>query len=145
MSSFHPETWNPVWSVSTILVGLLSFMLETTPTMGSIETTEGVKRRLASESLAWNVMRGKDFAKVFPELVELHATRQAAVERAAAAAAAAEAGGGAGSSSASGAAPAGGAHAAPADAGILGGANGGAILLLLLVAVVIAYMQQDPH
>lgn len=27
MSDFHPDTWNPAWSVSTILTGLLSFMV----------------------------------------------------------------------------------------------------------------------
>ena len=32
MSDFHPETWNPLWSVSSILSGLLSFMLEDTAT-----------------------------------------------------------------------------------------------------------------
>lgn len=26
-SDFHPETWNPMWSVSTILTGLVSFMV----------------------------------------------------------------------------------------------------------------------
>ena len=29
---------NPAWSVATILTGLLSFMLEKSPTLGSIET-----------------------------------------------------------------------------------------------------------
>ena len=27
MSDFRPKTWNPAWSVSTILTGLLSFMV----------------------------------------------------------------------------------------------------------------------
>jgi ubiquitin-conjugating enzyme E2 J2 len=27
MSDFHPETWNPMWSVSSILTGLYSFMV----------------------------------------------------------------------------------------------------------------------
>ena len=27
MSDFHPGTWNPSWSVATILTGLLSFMV----------------------------------------------------------------------------------------------------------------------
>ena len=27
MSDFHPESWNPMWSVSTILLGLQSFMV----------------------------------------------------------------------------------------------------------------------
>lgn len=27
MSDYHPELWNPLWSVSSILNGLLSFMV----------------------------------------------------------------------------------------------------------------------
>ena len=44
ISDYHPDTWNPAWSVATILTGLLSFMLERAPTMGSVETTENEKR-----------------------------------------------------------------------------------------------------
>eukprot|EP00106_Octopus_bimaculoides_P020961 XP_014788403.1 PREDICTED: ubiquitin-conjugating enzyme E2 J2-like [Octopus bimaculoides] len=40
ISDFHPDTWNPAWSVSTILTGLLSFMLEKSPTLGSLETSD---------------------------------------------------------------------------------------------------------
>lgn len=29
MSDYHPGSWNPAWSVSTILTGLLSFMVTT--------------------------------------------------------------------------------------------------------------------
>ena len=47
---YHPDTWNPAWSVATILTGLLSFMLEKSPTLGSVETTEAEKRRLAAAS-----------------------------------------------------------------------------------------------
>lgn len=39
MSDFHPETWNPVWSVRTILMGLYSFMLDSAATLGSITST----------------------------------------------------------------------------------------------------------
>lgn len=31
MSDFHPESWNPMWSISTILTGLYSFMVEKRP------------------------------------------------------------------------------------------------------------------
>ncbi len=31
MSDFHPELWNPTWSVRTILVGFVSFMVHLTP------------------------------------------------------------------------------------------------------------------
>ncbi len=41
ISDFHPDTWNPAWSVSTILTGLLSFMVENTPTSGSTESSDG--------------------------------------------------------------------------------------------------------
>jgi ubiquitin-conjugating enzyme E2 J2 len=44
MSDFHPESWNPLWSVSSILSGLLSFMVEDAHTHGSVETTETFKR-----------------------------------------------------------------------------------------------------
>jgi ubiquitin-conjugating enzyme E2 J2 len=72
MSDFHPETWNPMWSVSTILTGLYSFMVENNPTLGSIETTAQKKRQLAAESLAHNVKNSKEFCKLFPEYVERH-------------------------------------------------------------------------
>uniref|UniRef100_A0A7R9WR95 E2 ubiquitin-conjugating enzyme n=1 Tax=Craspedostauros australis TaxID=1486917 RepID=A0A7R9WR95_9STRA len=75
MSDFHPETWNPMWSVSTILTGLYSFMIETSPTLGSIETTTAQKRRHASQSLEYN-MRDVQFRRLFPEYVELHNERQ---------------------------------------------------------------------
>jgi ubiquitin-conjugating enzyme E2 J2 len=54
MSDFHPETWVPTWSVATILNGVLSFMLETSPTTGSVETTLAEKHRLRAASVAWN-------------------------------------------------------------------------------------------
>ncbi|SGY74409.1 BQ5605_C005g03362 [Microbotryum silenes-dioicae] len=40
MSSFHPSTWNPAWSVNTILVGLLSFMLGDEITTGAFIVRE---------------------------------------------------------------------------------------------------------
>jgi hypothetical protein len=29
INDYHPNTWNPAWSISAILVGLLSFMVRT--------------------------------------------------------------------------------------------------------------------
>ena len=71
MSDFHPETWNPMWSVGTILMGLFSFFLEDTPTHGSITTHDTFKRKAATESLAYNC-KDKIFCELFPELVELY-------------------------------------------------------------------------
>jgi len=77
MSDFHPESWNPMWSVSTILTGLYSFMIEKNPTLGSIETSESEKEMLARQSLDYNV-RDSTFCKLFPEYVKLHKERLAA-------------------------------------------------------------------
>ena len=55
MSDFHPETWNPMWSVATILTGLQSFMLDDQPTLGSLEASPAQRQRLARESLGSNV------------------------------------------------------------------------------------------
>jgi ubiquitin-conjugating enzyme E2 J2 len=70
MSDFHPETWNPMWCVSTILTGLYSFMIESKPTLGSIETTYRKKQQLAASSLEYNVLNDKLFGQLFPEYVE---------------------------------------------------------------------------
>lgn len=81
MSDFHPETWNPMWSVSTILTGLYSFMIETNPTLGSIETTQSQKRKFAYQSLDFNC-RDPMFRKLFPQYVELHKERLLAKQKA---------------------------------------------------------------
>ena len=77
MSDFHPETWNPLWSVANILTGLYSFMLEEGSTYGSIVTPTSQKEQAAKASLAFNV-KSKLFAELFPELVELHEKQEAA-------------------------------------------------------------------
>jgi len=80
ISDYHPDTWNPSWSVSTILTGLLSFMLENTPTLGSIEKTDSEKRKYAYNSLEHN-LKNKHFRDLFPDLrqkaeAEIEARRQ---------------------------------------------------------------------
>ncbi|NXG10434.1 UB2J2 enzyme, partial [Sakesphorus luctuosus] len=79
ITDFHPDTWNPAWSVSTILTGLLSFMVEKGPTLGSIETSEFTKRQLAAQSLAFN-LKDKVFCELFPEVVEEIKQKQKAQE-----------------------------------------------------------------
>jgi len=68
ISDFHPDTWNPAWSVSTILTGLLSFMLENAPTLGSIETSDYTKRQLAAQSGTF-CLNDSIFTELFPDLV----------------------------------------------------------------------------
>jgi ubiquitin-conjugating enzyme E2 J2 len=65
----NKESWNPMWSVATILLGFHSFMLDKDATMGSIEATSRQRKLLASKSLAFNV-RDKQFCECFPHLVE---------------------------------------------------------------------------
>ncbi|KAG4105777.1 UBC-like protein [Neocallimastix lanati (nom. inval.)] len=67
MSDYHPKTWNPAWSVSTILTGLLSFMLEDTPTTGSIVTSKKDKINFALKSKEYN-RNDQKFRNIFPEL-----------------------------------------------------------------------------
>uniref|UniRef100_A0A8C5H115 UBC core domain-containing protein n=1 Tax=Gouania willdenowi TaxID=441366 RepID=A0A8C5H115_GOUWI len=69
ITDFHPDTWNPAWSVSTILTGLLSFMVENGPTLGSIETSDYTKRQLSAQSLAFN-LKDKVFCELFPDVVD---------------------------------------------------------------------------
>eukprot|EP01060_Flectonema_neradi_P018335 TRINITY_DN2513_c0_g1_i1.p1 TRINITY_DN2513_c0_g1~~TRINITY_DN2513_c0_g1_i1.p1 ORF type:complete len:268 (+),score=73.67 TRINITY_DN2513_c0_g1_i1:53-856(+) len=68
MSSYHPESWNPAWSVSTILKGLLSFMVEDTPTEGSIipPTTDAEKEVFKSKSKEFN-KNSTIYNKMFPD------------------------------------------------------------------------------
>lgn len=70
MSDFHPESWNPMWSISTILRGLYSFMIESSPTLGSVETTVAAKKMLASASLEYNVKNDPSFCRLFPAYLE---------------------------------------------------------------------------
>ncbi|KAE9616010.1 putative aminoacyltransferase, E1 ubiquitin-activating enzyme [Lupinus albus] len=80
MSDFHPESWNPMWSASSILTGLLSFMMDNSPTTGSVNTTTAEKQHLAKSSLAFNC-KNATFRKMFPEYVEKYNQQQLASER----------------------------------------------------------------
>ena len=47
-SDYHPELWIPSWTVSTIIIGLISFMDSDEVTAGAIRTTDSQKRLFAS-------------------------------------------------------------------------------------------------
>lgn len=94
ISDFHPESWNPLWGVSMILLGLQSFFYETASTTGALHNVSAAeKRRLASQSLEFNA-RNMTYRKLFPDLIqlareqELEKARKAETEGGAAAAAA---------------------------------------------------------
>lgn len=67
ISDYHPDEWNPSWCVSSILTGLLSFMLENSVALGTIETSTVAKVRFARASLSWNVKQAR-FRELFPDV-----------------------------------------------------------------------------
>ncbi|ETW79170.1 hypothetical protein HETIRDRAFT_324309 [Heterobasidion irregulare TC 32-1] len=67
MSDFHPGSWNPAWSVATILTGLVSFMLSDEMTTGSVTTSDADKRTYAARSHIWNIEQRR-FKEAFPDV-----------------------------------------------------------------------------
>jgi len=78
MSDYHPESWQPAWSLATVLKGLLSFMCEESPTAGAVDPppSNEERQRLAQCSLEWNKAHG-DFLKAFPEVESIVAEVEA--------------------------------------------------------------------
>lgn len=58
ISDFHPKSFNPAWEVSTILLGLQSFMASDEMTTGSISATVAERRHFASRTRWWNSTGG---------------------------------------------------------------------------------------
>lgn len=58
-----------MWSVSSILTGLLSFMMEDKSTYGSITTSFEEKRVYADKSFEYN-QKNKTFTSLFPDMIE---------------------------------------------------------------------------
>jgi len=58
MSDFHPELWNPMWSIRSILLGFVSFMNSDDITTGGIEASAATRIDCATVSLEY--CRDKD-------------------------------------------------------------------------------------
>ncbi|OKL62469.1 hypothetical protein UA08_02694 [Talaromyces atroroseus] len=58
ISDFHPKSFNPAWEVSTILIGLLSFMTSEEMTTGSVSASDSERRLFAARSRWWNSTGG---------------------------------------------------------------------------------------
>ncbi|KAK5107196.1 hypothetical protein LTR62_001642 [Meristemomyces frigidus] len=58
ISDFHPKSFNPAWEVSTILLGVLSFMTSDEMTTGSISGTDAQRKEFAARSRWWNSTGG---------------------------------------------------------------------------------------
>lgn len=89
ISDYHPKSWNPAWSVSTILTGLLSFMVGDETTAGSVQGTDEARKQFAAQSKEYNIKSNSMFVAQYPELVDENKKELAKAKTAAAAAAAA--------------------------------------------------------
>jgi len=54
ISDFHPKSFNPAWEVSTILLGVLSFMTSEEMTTGSVSASDAQRKQLAAQTRWWN-------------------------------------------------------------------------------------------
>ena len=74
ISDYHPETWNPIWKVETIMMGLVSFMTSDEFTAGSMNASSNERTRLAQASLKWNMESDakegfiKRFSLLYPKM-----------------------------------------------------------------------------
>lgn len=73
ISDFHPKSFNPAWSVATILNGLLSFMNSEEMTAGSISHTPAERKLFAAKSRWWNSTGGGSATSPVPGVQ--HTTR----------------------------------------------------------------------
>eukprot|EP00418_Pyrodinium_bahamense_P011383 CAMPEP_0179127260 /NCGR_PEP_ID=MMETSP0796-20121207/60279_1 /TAXON_ID=73915 /ORGANISM="Pyrodinium bahamense, Strain pbaha01" /LENGTH=515 /DNA_ID=CAMNT_0020826047 /DNA_START=370 /DNA_END=1917 /DNA_ORIENTATION=- len=74
MTDFHPESWNPAWSVETILVGLVSFFVSDAETgYGTVQESAARRQALAAASQATNE-GNPEFVALFPEFLNVAGT-----------------------------------------------------------------------
>lgn len=66
ISDFHPRSFNPAWSVSTILIGLLSFMTSEEMTTGSVAGTPEQRKAMADRTRWWNSTGGGSSKRTIP-------------------------------------------------------------------------------
>lgn len=58
ISDFHPKSFNPAWEVTTILLGVLSFMTSEEMTTGSVSASESQRKAFAASTRWWNSTGG---------------------------------------------------------------------------------------
>lgn len=73
ISGFHPETWQPSWSIRMVLVALVAFF-PTDPqgAIGSLEYSDETRKRLALKSREWRCnVCGASAEDVLPDRTDL--------------------------------------------------------------------------
>jgi len=69
ISSFHAESWSPIWNARTALLGLKSFMTDNeTGHVGSAYTSDDMKKAHAIKSNQYHCPKCGDIRKKFNEL-----------------------------------------------------------------------------
>lgn len=71
ITSYHPESWSPLWNISTLLLGFQSyFYCHEKGAIGVLYATrERDIRRMAAQSMEFN-KKDKEFCSLFPYLLE---------------------------------------------------------------------------
>jgi ubiquitin-protein ligase len=65
-SSYHKESWSPMWTIKTIILGFLSFYLEkTSKGIGHLNTTIEEKNKFANLSKNYNETKLKHILELF--------------------------------------------------------------------------------
>ena len=54
-TDYHPELWNPMWGVNTIVLGLITFMQSDEVTAGGMSESSAKRRDHAQNSLSYNL------------------------------------------------------------------------------------------
>ena len=66
ISDYHPESWNPVWPVRSIIIGLVSFFVGDGNTVGSINVSFDERKKIADESRT-KILEHEKFKQLFEE------------------------------------------------------------------------------
>lgn len=71
MSDAHPELWNPMWSIRSIVTGLVSFMNSDEITTGGVKASSAHRVQLAKESLKYCLERDALASALFKDELEV--------------------------------------------------------------------------
>lgn len=70
-TSFHPEQWSPIWSIRTIITGLVAFLNVEEPGLGAIRDSDSHRKQLAAKSKGYNIKHLRHiYHTALPELFE---------------------------------------------------------------------------